>query len=252
MPVHALAALAASALDLPPLPRPEEGYLAVWEWLRTANSALSIPDAEFRWMFGGFSIPILLLFEVVGIRKDWKLYPFLVPFWLLFGSVALGVVGGLAATAAHLVLFPLARLRVVARERRRAGEAPARDSAGIARAAVTGARPPRDVAGVALAALRAAGEELRAARAAGAGAGRASDVARGAIVRALRAALGEAARAAERGSGDRQGEPRHEPQRPAARDPGRRPAAPGAPPGRPDLSAFRPDLSRFRRRPPRG
>jgi hypothetical protein len=123
-PAASLVLLAAGALpfDLPPPPSPEEGYAALWEWLGTVNSALSIPDAEFRWMFGGVSIPILLLLEIVGIRKDWKLYPFLLPFWLAFGSIAFGVVGGLAATAAHLVLFPVGRTWFMARDRRRARE----------------------------------------------------------------------------------------------------------------------------------
>src|SRR5512142_1822325 len=164
--VLALLAAAAEPFDLPPMPRPDEGALALWSWLRTVNGALSIPDTEFRWMFGGFSIPVLLLFELMGIRRDWKLYPFLVPFWLIFGSVALGVVGGLAATAAHLVLFPVGRIWFTVRDRRRARE---RELSGPVAAPAPAASPPaprqaQEVLRAALQAIRAAAQQRGVAR----------------------------------------------------------------------------------------
>jgi hypothetical protein len=150
-----LLAAAAAPFDLPPLPSQEAGLPALWSWLRTVNSALSIPDLQFRWMFGGFSIPIILLFEVVGVRKDWRLYPFLLPFWLIFGSIAFGVVGGLAATAAHLALFPVGRVWFMVRERRvRDVGVPAHSLA--TPAAAPPARSTQDVLRSALEAIRAA------------------------------------------------------------------------------------------------
>lgn len=244
-----LLAPVAEPWNIPTLPHPDEGLLALWEWLRAVNSELSIPDPGFRWMFGGFSIPVLLLFELVGIRRDWKLYPFLLPFWLIFGSIALGVVGGVAAAAAHLVLFPVGRIWFMVRDRRRrppaaAGQRapPPADRAPEASAATAPPRTAQDALRAALQAIRA---EARRAKSAPGGPGQAREPAQ-AILRVLSAALGAAAAP------------------PPDRAPGRPPPLPpplptqheaeatGAPPGKPDRSAFRPDMSRFRRRPPQG
>lgn len=244
----ALLAAAGAPFDLPALPPPGEGYAALWEWLRTANDRLSIPDAEFRWMFGGISIPLLLLFEVVGIRRDWKLYPFLLPFWLIFGSIALGLVGGLAAAAAHLVLFPVGRIWFMVRDRRRTRAAELRALVTPGRAAVPvppplPPRPATDVLRAALEAIRQAAEKGRAERAAGGAPGQAqAEPGWAPILRAVVAGLGAAA-------GPRA------PDRPPAPPPPRAPEHPaeatGLQPGKPDFSAFRPDPSRFRRRPPK-
>lgn len=243
----ALIAAAAAPFELPPLPHPDAGYAALWEWLRIVNAELSIPDAEFRWMFGGFSIPVLLLFEIVGVRKTWKLYPFLLPFWLIFGGISLGVVGGLAAAAAHVLLFPVGRIWFMLRDRRRARDAapapPVPAPAPPAPAPVSVAPPqPRRAADILRAALESARLAAEQHKAAG-GAGQPPVPTWGAILRALGAALGGAA-----GAGT--------PRRTRAAPPPHRPAghpseATGERPGKPDLSAFRPDMSRFRRRPPR-
>jgi hypothetical protein len=244
-PAAALGLLAAGALpfDLPPPPSPEEGYAALWAWLRTVNSALSIPDAEFRWMFGGVSIPILLLLEIVGIRKDWKLYPFLLPFWLAFGSIAFGVVGGLAATAAHLVLFPVGRIWFMARDRCRAREVRMAPPAVAPPPPPPARRPAQDILRAAIEAIRAGAGQRRGARPAVGVPGQAPEPTWGALLRALASAVtaAAAARTAEHGA------ERPPPPPPAAERPSE---ATGASPHKPDLSAFRPDLSRFRRRPP--
>jgi hypothetical protein len=244
MPVRFLAAVAvllvaapAAAVELPPMPAPDEGWLALLGWLRAVNAQLSIPDAEFRLMFGGFSLPVLLFFEIVGIRSDWKLYPFLIPFWLLFGGVGLGAVAGVALTAAHLVLFPAGRLAFVLRQRRRAGEGAPRTEP----ARVEPARPP---------ARPALQGGLKA------------------LLEVVRAAAEQARQAAERAAAEKRGgaapsrPPWSEPPAPAPAPPRPAPPRPTSPradapappppqPGHPDVGRFRPDLSRFRRPPPK-
>lgn len=257
-PTAALALLAAVPLGLPPPPLPEEGWAAMLDWLRTVNGALTLRDGEVRLMAGGIAMPVLLLLEVAGLRKDWKLYPFLVPFWLVFGGLAFGAVAGVALTAAHLVLFPVGRIWFIltAPERgdgKAAAPPPATASAAGAplaarpapgSAAPSPARTAPDPIRAALEALRGAVEQGRAARPPAGASRQARAQARSAVLRALGTALGEAMGA--------RGAPRQ-----AARPPPLPPAverdeATGAPPGSPDLSRFRPDLSRFRRRPPRG
>lgn len=254
--VLALLAAAAAPLELPPLPGPEAGHAALWAWLRAANAALTIPDAGFRRMFGGISIPVLLLLEGAGVRRDWKLYPFLVPFWLVFGGIALGAVAGVALTAAHVVLFPVGRIWFMLRDRERTREAKASSPAPGAPPPMVAVResdragpgaplPTRPAAGplhAALEAIRAATEQARAARPAAGNPAQARAQARAAIMRALGVALGEAGARA----------PTRAPGRPPPLTPARRDEATGAPPGSPDLSRFRPDLSRFRRPPHRG
>jgi hypothetical protein len=244
-PAAALLLVAAAGMPfgLPAPPGPDEGYAAIWAWLRAVNSELSIPDIDFRWKFGGFSIPILLLFELVGIRKDWKLYPFLLPFWLAFGSIAFGVVGGLAATAAHLVLFPVGRIWFMARDRRRAREVRRAAPAVAPPPPPPARRPAQDILRAAIEAIRTGAEQRRGARPAVGVPGQAPEPTWGALLRALGSALSAAAaaRTAEHGA------ERPPPPPPAAERPSE---ATGASPRKPDLSAFRPDLSRFRRRPP--
>jgi hypothetical protein len=231
-----LAAASSSALELPPMPLPDEGWLALLGWLRDVNAQLSIPDPQFRLMFGGFSLPLLLLFEVVGMRKDWRVYPFLVPFWLVFGSVGLGVVAGVALTAAHLVLFPVGRIAYLVRARRRVGEGSPRTEA----ARVEAARPPAPARPGVPGGLKA-------------------------LLDVVRTVAEQARVAAERAAAEQRGGPARS--RPGASEPPARsarsaqrlaashPPAPvpsHPPPGQPDLGRFRPDLSRFRRPPPKG
>lgn len=242
---QALLTAAEEPLELPPMPGPDEGLHALWTWLWTVNDQLSIPDPEFRWMFGGFTLSMLLLFELVGVRKDWKLYPFLLPFWLVFGSVGLGVVGGVAATLAHIVLFPLGRLYFIARDRRRRrdGDVPAPATAPAATPPPTPAPPE---------ALRAAMERMREVMARRMGAGRPGATPNApvpSLVQILRA-FGEVVAQSQSGSRPTPRSP--PPPLPPRPPPAHGSEATGAAPEKPDLAAFRPDLSRFRRRPPRG
>jgi uncharacterized protein len=68
---------------------------------------------EFRLMFGLIALPIIALFWITGVLGGlggWFLYLFLIPFCSVFPAVALGLCGGLAVLAAHLILFPVFKL----------------------------------------------------------------------------------------------------------------------------------------------
>lgn len=251
----ALALVGQALADLPAPPHPDDGYGALLTWLREVNAILTIPDADLRWKIGAISIPALLLFERAGIRRGWKLYPLLVPLWAVFGGLALGAVVGLAAAAAHVVLFPVGRIWLTVRDLRRTRDAGAPAPAHVPAAVPVPVPPPlspvspratppasplRQLFGAALEAFRAAAEEGR--RAPPPGASRKSrQAARAAILRAVAASLSAAA-AGRPGESARRRPP------PVGGEPSSE--ATGEAPGSPDLARFRPDLSRFRRRPP--
>jgi hypothetical protein len=114
------AAAAEEVPAAPPFPGLEAGPVAWWRWLVANQADYTIEDTAFRLMFGAISIPILLLFESVAVRQGiWFLYLFLIPFWLIFGSISLGPVLGLQALGAHLIGFPVARAFLAARGRGR-------------------------------------------------------------------------------------------------------------------------------------
>lgn len=255
-PVSAALALLGQVLaDLPAPPHPDDGYGALFAWLRSVNASLTIPDADLRWKIGVLSIPALLLVERAGIRKTWTLYPLLVPLWAVCVGLALGAVAGLAAAAAHVVLFPVGRVWFTVLELRRARDAraaapvPAPVPVPVPAPAPTPASPRampapplRQLFGAVLEALRAAAEEGR--RAPPQAANRKDrQQARAAILRAVAASLSAAA-AGQPGEG-----PRRRPS-PARGDSSSQ--ATGEAPGRTDFARFRPDLSRFQRRPPGG
>lgn len=69
------------------------------------------PPLEFRLLFGAISLPIILIFWIVGVTQGvWFLYLFLIPFCSAFPAIALGICGGAAVLVGHIFLFPIAAL----------------------------------------------------------------------------------------------------------------------------------------------